>query len=65
MDPNSAEYIGTRNFLELVTNLPWKNEEFKVVEIVTDSAGNKWAKLDDNTYFAIVYDGEALASKVE
>ncbi|MBQ0003517.1 MAG: endopeptidase La [Treponema sp.] len=29
MDPNSAEYIGTRNFLELVTNLPWKNEEFK------------------------------------
>lgn len=23
MDPNSAEYIGTRNFLELVTSLPW------------------------------------------
>ena len=28
MDPNSGEYIGTRNFLELVTNLPW-NEEIK------------------------------------
>lgn len=23
MDPNSSEYIGTRNFLELVCNLPW------------------------------------------
>ena len=26
MDPNSHEYIGTRNFLELVTTLPWKQE---------------------------------------
>ena len=26
MDPNSSEYIGTRNFLELVTQLPWKAE---------------------------------------
>lgn len=43
----------------------WKNEEFKVLEVVTDSSGNKWAKINDNTYFAIVYDGEALASKVE
>lgn len=34
MDPNSAEYIGTRNFLELVTNLPWKNEEFKDYNIL-------------------------------
>ncbi len=25
MDPNSSEYIGTRNFLELVTQLPWKD----------------------------------------
>ena len=23
MDPNSSEYIGTRNFLELMTQLPW------------------------------------------
>ncbi|MCI1208227.1 MAG: endopeptidase La [Treponema sp.] len=23
MDPNSAEFIGTRNYLELVTSLPW------------------------------------------
>lgn len=43
----------------------WKNEVFKVLEIVTDSSGNKWAKLDDNTYFAIVYNNESLASKVE
>ncbi|MBO4546943.1 MAG: endopeptidase La [Treponema sp.] len=27
MDPNSPEYIGTRNFLELVCALPWKNAE--------------------------------------
>ncbi len=26
MDPNSSEYIGTRNFLELVISLPWKDE---------------------------------------
>ena len=24
MDPNSSEFIGTRNFLELVVNLPWR-----------------------------------------
>jgi len=27
MDPNSAEYIGTRNFLELITQLPWAEPE--------------------------------------
>ncbi|MGN0740880.1 MAG: endopeptidase La [Treponema sp.] len=26
IDPNSGEYIGTRNFLELVTTLPWNDE---------------------------------------
>ena len=26
LDPNSPEYIGTRNFLELVTALPWKED---------------------------------------
>ena len=26
MDPNSSEYIGTRNFLELVVTLPWNDE---------------------------------------
>lgn len=26
MDPNSSEYIGTRNFLELVINLPWNDD---------------------------------------
>ena len=25
MDPNSSEYIGTRNFLELMTQLPWNS----------------------------------------
>ena len=29
MDPNSPEYIGTRNYLELVTVLPWRDEERK------------------------------------
>lgn len=28
MDPNSAEYIGTRNFLELICQLPWANPDF-------------------------------------
>ena len=35
MDPNSSEYIGTRNFLELVTLLPWKKEEFENYDIST------------------------------
>lgn len=26
MDPNSPEYIGTRNYLELVTTLPWRDD---------------------------------------
>lgn len=33
MDPNSSEYIGTRNFLELVTLLPWKQEKFEEYDI--------------------------------
>ena len=42
MDPNSGEYIGTRNFLELITQLPWKNsgdesyELSKAKEILED-----------------------------
>jgi len=35
MDPNSSEYIGTRNFLELVTLLPWKEEKFEDYNINT------------------------------
>ncbi len=27
MDPNSAEYIGTRNYLELICQLPWKDSQ--------------------------------------
>ena len=33
MDYNSSEYIGTRNFLELVTLLPWKEEKFEEYDI--------------------------------
>jgi len=33
MDPNSAEYIGTRNFLELVTQLPWKDSKDESYEL--------------------------------
>ncbi|MBQ9494950.1 MAG: endopeptidase La [Treponema sp.] len=29
MDPNSGEYIGTRNFLELVTQLPWNEKPYE------------------------------------
>lgn len=42
MDPNSGEYIGTRNFLELITQLPWKDsgdesyELSKAKEILED-----------------------------
>ena len=33
MDPNSSEYIGTRNFLELVTTLPWKEDHFGLDDV--------------------------------
>ncbi len=29
MDPNSGEYIGTRNFLELICQLPWEAPKFE------------------------------------
>lgn len=39
MDPNSSEYFGTRNFLELVTQLPWKfNEETEALNFDLDNA---------------------------
>lgn len=34
MDPNSGEYIGTRNFLELVTQLPWKDSEETEIDLL-------------------------------
>lgn len=34
MDPNSGEYIGTRNFLELVTQLPWKDSEETDIDLL-------------------------------
>ena len=34
LDPNSLEYIGTRNFLDLVCNLPWKMETVNDYDLV-------------------------------
>ncbi len=34
MDPNSPEYIGTRNFLELVCALPWKDAAAEDYDII-------------------------------
>ena len=34
LDPNSSEYIGTRNFLDLVCNLPWKMETVNDYDLV-------------------------------
>ncbi len=34
MDPNSSEYMGTRNFLELVCNLPWNDQPFTDFDMV-------------------------------
>ena len=41
----------------------YSGDTFKVSEIVQDSDGNKWAKIADNVYFALEYDGEAYAEK--
>ena len=37
MDPNSSEYIVTRNYLETICNLPWKDEPADEVDL-------NWAK---------------------
>ncbi|MCR5613717.1 endopeptidase La [Treponema sp.] len=34
IDPNSGEYIGTRNFLELVTNLPWNDKPVEDYDLI-------------------------------
>ena len=34
MDPNSPEYIGTRNFLELVCALPWKDSAVEEYDLL-------------------------------
>lgn len=33
MEPNSPEYIVTRNFLELIVNLPWKDSNDEEIEL--------------------------------
>ena len=47
MDPNSSEYIGTRNFLELVTQLPWKSEQKDDYDLV------RAKKILDNDHFGL------------
>ena len=47
MDPNSSEYIGTRNFLELVTQLPWKSEQKDDYDL------SRAKKILDNDHFGL------------
>ena len=47
LDPNSSEYIGTRNFLDLVCNLPWKND------IVNDYDLVRAKKVLENDHFGL------------
>ena len=47
MDPNSSEYIGTRNFLELVCTLPWKEES------VNDYDLNRAKKILEDDHFGL------------
>jgi len=47
MDPNSAEYIGTRNFLELVCQLPWKSNQEEAYNL------NEAKKILENDHFGL------------
>ena len=47
LDPNSSEHIGTRNFLDLVCNLPWKND------IVNDYDLVRAKKVLENDHFGL------------
>ena len=47
MDPNSPEYIGTRNFLELVCALPWKSEAVEEYDLL------KAKKILDNDHYGL------------
>ena len=47
LDPNSSEYIGTRNFLDLVCNLPWK------METVNDYDLTRAKKILENDHFGL------------
>ena len=47
LDPNSSEYIGTRNFLDLVCNLPWKMETVNDYDLV------RAKKILENDHFGL------------
>ncbi|MCR4736171.1 MAG: endopeptidase La [Treponema sp.] len=47
MDPNSAEYIGTRNYLELICQLPWKEK------ITNDYDLSKAKKILEDDHFGL------------
>ncbi len=47
MDPNSPEYIGTRNFLELVCALPWKDAAHEDYDL------NKAKKILDGDHYGL------------
>ena len=47
LDPNSSEYIGTRNFLDLVCNLPWKMETVNDYDLV------RAKKILENNHFGL------------
>lgn len=49
LDPNSSEYIGTRNFLDLVCNLPWKMETVNDYDLV------RAKKVLENDHFGLEY----------
>lgn len=47
LDPNSSEYIGTRNFLDLVCTLPWKMETVNDYDLV------RAKKILENDHFGL------------
>ena len=47
LDPNSSEYIGTRNFLDLVCNLPWKMETVNDYDLI------RAKKILENDHFGL------------
>lgn len=47
LDPNSSEYIGTRNFLDLVCNLPWKMETVNDYDLI------RAEKILENDHFGL------------
>ncbi|MCQ2611077.1 MAG: endopeptidase La [Treponema sp.] len=47
LDPNSGEYIGTRNFLELVTNLPWNDNSVEDYDLANAK------KILDNDHYGL------------